>query len=140
LIDPLKIHLTNIVKLTETISSDCLNRSVEEMEMDISHQMMHNLEKKKVKLNMQIAFLCKDKPDQQLAAFSYDFFYTIDDLELHYQLANEKPLFDGLFVSTLLGITYSTIRGILFQQLTESPLKNIILPVINVPDLLKSKN
>lgn len=137
MIDPLKIHLTNIVKVTETISSDCQNHKVEDLDMDISYQMMHNLQQKKVKLNMQIGFLCKAKPGEQLAVFSYDFFYTIDDLEIHYQLANNKPLFDGLFASTLLGMTYSTIRGMLFQKLSDAPLNNIILPVINVPDLLK---
>lgn len=137
MIDPLKIHLTNIVKVTDTISTECQNHKNEELAMDIVHQMMHNLEQKKVKLNMQIAFLCNHQPAEKLAVFAYDFLYTVEDLELHYQMANDKPLFDGVFVSTLLGMTYSTIRGILFQQLTEAPLNNIILPVINVPDLLK---
>lgn len=139
MIDPLKIHLTNIVKVTETISSECHNHTVQELDVNIAHKMMHNLEQKKVKLNMQIAFLCKGKHEQQLAVFSYDFYYTVDDLESHYQLTNEKPLFDGLFVSTLLAIAYSTIRGILFNQFSEPPLKGIILPVINVPDLLKTQ-
>lgn len=137
MIDPHKIHLTNIVKVTDTISPDCQNHKTEELGVDISHQMMHNLVEKKVKLNMQIAFLCHNQSKEKVAVFAYDFFYTIDNLELHYQKANGKPLFDGLFVSTLLGMTYSTIRGILFQKLTEPPLNNIILPVINVPDLLK---
>jgi len=135
--DPLKIHLTNIVKLNENVFPDCQNYKAEELGMDISHQMMHNLEQKKVKLNMQIAFICNHPPAEKLAIFAYDFFYNVDDLELHYQMSNGKPLFDGVFVSTLLGMTYSTIRGILFQQSTEPPLNNIILPVINVPDLLK---
>ena len=137
MIDPLKIHLTNIVKLSENVFPDCQNYKAEELGMNVSHQMMHNLEQKKVKLNMRIAFLSKHQPAEKLAVFAYDFFYNIDDLELHYQMANEKPLFDGVFVSTLLGMTYSTIRGILFQRSTEPPFNNIILPVINVQDLLK---
>ena len=137
MIDPLKIHLTNIVKVAETIFPSCANRKADELEMDVKHQMMHNLAEKKVKLNMQIAFLCQHQPGEKLAIFDYDFFYEIDDLEIHYQLANEKPLFDGLFVATLLGMTYSTVRGLVFQQFIDTPLKNVILPVINVPDLMK---
>lgn len=87
---------------------------------------------------MQIAFLWKEKVGQQQAVFTYHFFYTIVDLETHYPLANEKPLFDGLFMLGLLGMTYSTLIGILFRQLTEALLKNIIFPVIKVPDLLKT--
>ena len=139
-IDPLKIHLTNIVKVTESVSTDCQNHNPDELNVGASYSMMHNLVEHKVKLNMIIEILCDKNPDDRIAFFSYDFFYTIDDLESHYQIVNNKPLFDGMFVTTLLGIAYSTIRGILFNQFTEAPLKNILLPVINVPDLLKNKS
>ena len=98
---------------------------------------MHNLEQKKVKINMTIEILCDKANEDNIAIFSYDFFYTIDDLESHYQVVTNKPFFDGQFISTLLAIAYSTVRGILFNQFSTLPLKNIILPVINVPDLLK---
>jgi hypothetical protein len=138
-IDPLKIHLTNILNVSEFVAPNCQNFTAEELNIGVAHKMMHNLEQKKVKLNMMIEILCNKMPEDKMAVFCYDFFYTIDDLESHFQMVNDKPLFDGVFVSTLISIAYSTTRGMLFNQFTEAPLKNIILPVINVPDLLKNK-
>ncbi len=137
IIDPLKIHLTNIVRIFGDSEDKCKNFSKDKIKIGVSHAMMHNLEQKKIKINMTIEIL-DDKSLEDPFHTIYDFFFTVDDLEAHYQFINEKPLFDGIFVSTLLSITYSTIRGILFNQFTQEPLKNLMLPIINIPDLLKN--
>ena len=102
---------------------------------------MHNLEKElvKIRLFLDVNAVVDDKPINQGGNYEIDFFFKIEDLQDHYQINNEKPLFSGLFVSTLLAISYSTLRGMMFTLWKDTYLKSVILPIINVPDLLKSK-
>lgn len=51
----------------------------------------------------------------------------------------ERPVFTGQLIGTLLSISYSTMRGILYSKLADTQLRSIILPVINPNDLLKSR-
>lgn len=139
---PSKIHLTNIKweKENTILSKDKLEKNPE-YDIIVSHNMMHNLEKEivKIRLFLDVNALIYDKPIKQGGSYEVDFFYKIDDLKDHYQISNDKPLFSGVFVSTLLGISYSTLRGMLFTIWKDTYLSNVILPVIAIPDLLKSK-
>jgi hypothetical protein len=140
---PSKIHLTNIKTEKEnTILFDGKLYVKPTYDIKVAHNMMHNLEKElvKIRLFLDVNAVVDDKPLNQGGNYEIDFFFKIEDLKDHYQINNEKPLFSGLFVSTLLAITYSTLRGMMFSLWKDTYLKSVILPVINVPDLLKSKN
>jgi len=139
---PSKIHLTNIKweKENTILFKDKLEKNPA-YDIIVSHNMMHNLEKEvvKIRLFLDVNGLIDDIPIEQGGNYEVDFFYKIDDLSDHYQVSNEKPLFSGIFVSTLLGISYSTLRGMLFSTWKNTYLNNVILPVIAIPELLKSK-
>ena len=102
---------------------------------------MHNLEKEIVKIrlfvDMNDAF--DGKEINQGGNYEVDFLFQIDDLKNHYQIIEEKRVFNGVFVATLLGICYSTIMGLLFSTWEDTILNGVILPVISVPELLNSK-
>lgn len=139
---PSKIHLTNIKweKENTILYKDKLEKNPE-YDIIVSHNMMHNLEKEvvKIRLFLDVNALIDETPIEQGGSYEVDFFYKIDDLKDHYQINNDKPLFSGVFVSTLLGISYSTLRGMLFNTWKDSYLSNVIIPVIAIPELLKSK-
>lgn len=140
---PSKIHLTNIKNIKEnTVLFDGKLDTKPTYDIKVAHNMMHNLEKEivKIRLFLDINAVIDDKPINQGGNYEIDFFFKIEDLKDHYQINNEKPLFSGLFVTTLLAISYSTLRGMMFTLWKDTYLKSVILPVINVPDLLKSKN
>ncbi|WPO77787.1 hypothetical protein [Flavobacterium sp. KACC 22761] len=138
---PSKIHLTNIKWEKEnTILFKSKLEKNPSYDIIVSHNMMHNLEKEVVKIRLFLDVnVVIDAPIEQGGSYEVDFFYKIDDLSDHYQISNDKPLFSGIFVSTLLGIAYSTLRGMLFNTWKDTFLSNVILPVIAIPDLLKSK-
>ena len=48
------------------------------------------------------------------------------------------PVFKELFVATLAGISYSTLRGIIFEKTSDTPWGGLTLPVINPKLLLES--
>ena len=139
---PSKIHLTNIKTEKEnTILFDGKLAEKPTYDIKVAHSMMHNLEKElvKIRLFLDVNAVVDNKPINQGGNYEIDFFFKIEDLQDHYQINNEKPLFSGLFVSTLLAISYSTLRGMMFNLWRDTYLNSIILPIINVPDLLKSK-
>ena len=139
---PSKIHLNNIrtVKESTVLSNEKLD-SQPTYDIQVSHNMMHNLDKElvKIRLYLDVSAEFNGKTINQGGNYEIDFLFKIEDLKDHYQINNEKPLFGGLFVCTLLAISYSTLRGIMFNLWKDTYLNSIILPIINVPDLLKSK-
>lgn len=140
---PSKIHLTNIKTEKEnTILFDGKLDVKPAYDIKVAHSMMHNLEKElvKIRLFLDVSAVVNNQPINQGGNYEIDFFFKIEDLKDHYQINNEKPLFSGIFVTTLLAISYSTLRGMMFTLWKDTYLKSVILPVINVPDLLKSKN
>ena len=139
---PSKIHLTNIktVKENTVLFNGKLN-SNPTYDIQVSHNVMHNLDKElvKIRLYLDVSADIEGKTINQGGNYEIDFFFKIEDLKDHYQINNEKPLFGGVFISTLLAISYSTLRGMMFNLWRDTHLNSLILPIINVPDLLKSK-
>ncbi|VTR43574.1 hypothetical protein [Sphingobacterium thalpophilum] len=50
-----------------------------------------------------------------------------------------KAAFTDQLLGTLIGLSYSTLRGILYSRLAETNLNGIILPVVNPNEFLNSK-
>lgn len=139
---PSKIHLTNIKTVKEnTVLFNGKLDSKPIYDIQVSHSVMHNLDKEliKIRLYLDVSADINGKTINQGGNYEIDFFFKIEDLKDHYQINNEKPLFGGVFVSTLLAISYSTLRGMMFNLWRDTHLSSLILPIINVPDLLKSK-
>jgi hypothetical protein len=139
---PSKIHLTNIKTVKENTVLYNGNLDAKPIyDIQMSHSMMHNLDKElvKIRLYLDVSAEINDRTINQGGNYEIDFFFKIEDLKDHYQINNEKPLFGGVFVCTLLAISYSTLRGMMFTLWNDTYLNSLILPIINVPDLLKSK-
>lgn len=139
---PSKIHLTNIKTIKEdTFLLDEKLNVKPTYDIKVAHSMMHNLDKElvKIRLFLDITAVIDTKSINQGGNYEVDFFFKIEDLNNHYQINNEKPLFSGIFVTTLLAISFSTLRGMMFSQWKDTYLQSVILPVINAADLLKSK-
>jgi hypothetical protein len=139
---PSKIHLTNIKTIKEnTFLLDEKLDVIPTYDIKVAHSMMHNLDKElvKIRLFLDVTAVIGTTSINQGGNYEIDFFFKIEDLSDHYQINNEKPLFSGIFVTTLLAISFSTLRGIMFTQWKETYLQSVILPVINAADLLKSK-
>lgn len=139
---PSKIHLTNIKTIKEdTFLFDGKLNVKPTYDIKVAHNMMHNLDKElvKIRLFLDVTAVINTKSIEQGGNYEIDFFFKIEDLNNHYQINNEKPLFSGLFVTTLLAISFSTLRGMMFSQWKGTYLQSVILPVINAADLLKSK-
>jgi uncharacterized protein (DUF2344 family) len=138
---PEKIHLIQIhwVKQNNVILSDKLAKNPS-YNFQMAHNMMHNLEREivKIRLFLDMSGELDYKTINQGGNYEVDFLFQIADMKDQYQIVEEKPVFNGLFVTTLLAISFSTMRGMLFTTWKDTVLRGVILPVITVPELLKS--
>jgi len=139
---PEKIHLNQIkwISANTAISEETFPIQPT-YDFVIAYNMMHNLEKKIVKIRLYVDMhgIISKKIVNQGGNYEVDFIFQIDNLEEHYQFIDEKPVFNGMLVATLLGISFSTLRGMLISLWKDTKLSNVIPPVISVPELLKSK-
>jgi hypothetical protein len=69
----------------------------------------------------------------------YRFIFEIDEMNEQFEMIQNKPVFNGLFVSTLSDISYSTLRGMLYELLKNNVLYGVILRVVSIPELFKNK-
>ena len=142
LIIPENIHLKDIIFIKdEMIILDKKLKLKPEYNFSIAHNTQHNLEKEAVKIRLFIDLFGKidGKKINQGGTYEVDFYFKIDNMFNHYETIENNAVFDGIFISTLLGICYSTMRGILLQKWENTVLERIILPVISIPKLLNTK-
>lgn len=130
-----KIHLIRIQPSKEYFDYQ-FAMADKDFKLSVAQSTKHNLDKKSFKISLAI-FL--EYEGQKFADYLYDFIFQVENIEEYIRDKDDKPLFSGNLISTLLAIAYSTLRGILHTKLADTPLKDFILPVINPNELLKSK-
>jgi hypothetical protein len=140
---PENIHLLQVHWIKENPIINSVNEELSpSYNFQINYSMMHNLEKEIVKIGIFIDIageITNQNMQEQNGNYEIDFIFKIDQLDSNYQLIDAKPLFDGMFVGTLLSISYSTTRGMLLTSWRNSIMEKVILPVISVQELLKNK-
>ena len=133
---PDKIKLFHIDVVSTYINDNTIDEDLN-LEFSVAHNTGHNLKDERVKIELFINLLSHKEIGVK---FHIDFHYNITDLKDHYELdENEIPLFSGQFIATLLGISFSTARGLIFQQLQETNFKGMILPVVSPLKMLASQ-
>lgn len=139
---PENLHLIQINWINQnTVISPKKFKNNPNYDFQVSYNMMHNLDKEIVKIGLFIDMSgeVEGKTINQGGNYEIDFLFKIDDMQSHYQIIDNKAIFDGVFVGTLLGVSYSTVRGMLFNSWKDTVLEKVILPIISIPELLKSK-
>ncbi|MPL55248.1 hypothetical protein SDC9_00718 [bioreactor metagenome] len=109
-----------------------------EIQLGISNHFFHNLEESNIKIHLNIHL--KSKDEKSFADFDLEFFFHIHHLEKYYHMEDEEPLFAGNLVTTLLSVSYSTSRGIIFEKLKNTLWNENILPIISPIKLLNNNN
>lgn len=137
LIFPEKIKLFNIEVVNTYINDNTINDNLN-LEFSVAHNTKHNLKDERVKIELFINLLSQEEIGVK---FHIDFYFVIKDLSDQYKLnENNLPIFSSQFVATLLGICFSTARGLIFQQLHDTNFKGMILPVVSPLKMLASRN
>lgn len=92
-----------------------------------------------VQLSIALSGLAEDgqSPLGINAKYDYQFFFRIENMDDF--ISNDKVIHPEL-VTTLLSISYSTLRGIVLERTSSTFLGSVILPVVSPLKLLKDDN
>jgi hypothetical protein len=139
-IDPEKIHLVFIEEVSVDINdTDITENKVSSLETNIAHLTAYNLEDKKFLFGLELLLTNNNESNNSECKFRYNFHFIIDNLEEMYNINDDGlPVFKKSFVGTLSGISYSTLRGIVFEKTRKLNWDLIQLPIINPMNLLDS--
>jgi len=131
-IAPEEIHLFHIEIVDENPVEFPADKK-ENIHLNAGHSLMYNLKEQQIKIGLHIHFGTENNIEQINNNFVIDFHFKIENLNNFYKLdQNNNPLFSPLLITTLLGLSFSTARGIIFEKLYNADnSQNIILPIID---------
>jgi len=136
IIKPEEINLFHI-QVNESVINAVSEKKKQNYAINVGHVLMHNLELERLKINMVIELKSEtsvEHTDAEIsnAHFNIEFHFQIKNLKNFYTL-NEKgsPVFHGLLIATLLGLSFSTARGIVYERLRKTTMEGIILPIVS---------
>lgn len=133
MVNPNLIHLIDITAVQDFLQVDASIASENPL-MKVAQKVQHDLDQQLVKVTLQITL---STSNELRASLLYDFVYKVENLPDFIVDKDEKTVFTAQFIGTLLGISYSTMRGIFYQKFKELNIPEILLPVLNPNDLLK---
>lgn len=105
-----------------------------------------NAEEKLIGLRLTVDIEAQNEKEEAIgisASYTHNFTFYVENLEEF--LGNEEKEggaleIDPIMVATLVGIAYSTVRGIVYTRTQSTSLNGVILPVIDPKELLKYDN
>jgi hypothetical protein len=130
------IHLLRVEVIQQKLDVIAFKKQ-KQHQLNVGHKLLHNLNDERIKLEFVFSF--DNSKKEPLLFFQIDFHFHINNLPDFYELKEEnKPVFSGHFVATLIGICFSTARGIILEKLNNAGIPNIILPVVSPQEMLSN--
>ena len=111
-------------------------------DIEVAHKTSHNLKDERIKIKLLIhLFNHPEETRKNEASFEIDFHYRVQNLKNFYSLEEESntPIFSANLIATILGISFSTARGLLFERLANTNFQGVILPVVSPKKMLETK-
>ena len=130
-----KILLEKIKPIKEHLDLD-FDLKDKEFQMNIAQSIKHNLDSKSFKISLLVSFSCTG---HVFAEYLYDFYFKVENMLDFVSELDGKTAFTGQLLGTLIGLSYSALRGILYSRLAETNLNGVILPIVNPNELLDAK-
>lgn len=128
------IHLLQ-VEVTEQKLNVKAFKEEKEHKLNVGHKLLQNLKDERIKFEFVFSF--KNGGEEPLLFFQIDFHFHIANLSNFYDLKTENhPVFSGHLVATLIGVCFSTARGIILEKLNNAGIKNILLPIVSPQEML----
>ena len=111
-------------------------------DLEVAHKTSHNLKDERIRIKLLIHLFNRAKVVRaNEGKFEIDFHYKIGNLDNFYSFIEESgaPIISGNLIATLLGISFSTARGMLYERLANTNLQGVILPVVSPRRMLDTK-
>lgn len=143
-IQPELIHLTDIQILSANFetSEDFREHPVRphEVYFGFGKELAHNLDHGRTRIRLGVTMEGRDAQESPIGItcrYDLEFHFTVDNFqEFVHKDAQDKTMIEAVLGATLLGIAFSTARGIIYERTRGTFLDGVILPVIDPQKLL----
>ncbi len=142
-IKPDLIHVIsmNVYKASVNTSDEYLDNptSFENISVAYAQDSAYNIKEKGVRIRLEAKLEGHDDDDKNLgleAEYGIEFHFVVDNIEDFIDEEKEEVEIKGILWGTLVGIAYSTARGIIFDRTQGTFFKGVILPVIDPKKLI----
>jgi len=128
------IHLLHVEVVQQKLDLIAFKKN-KQHQLNVGHKLMHDLKNERIKFEFMFSFDNSNK--ESLLLFQIDFHFQINRLFEYYETGGDKkPLFSDHLIAALIGICFSTARGIILEKLNNAGIPQVILPVVSPQDLL----
>jgi hypothetical protein len=146
-IEPDKIHLVKIQTIKGNIETpvNTANITVEDydfkFDVSIGVKAEDNVIGIMFEVDIQAIGLNRDKLNLK-ASYTHELVFEIENLDdfTDPQEDSPEPKVDSLMLGTLLGIAYSTVRGIVFTRTQGTALNGVMMPVVDPKKFIKNED
>lgn len=145
--DPSDIHLVNVGNFKSIIDVDFdldeLSEKFHAYHFCFAQKTALNIKDEAVRIRLNITIVARDKDKQDLEAnceFGIEFHFRITDFASYISYLEDKtPRIEKGLGYSMLAISYSTARGIIYSKTEATVLSGILLPVIDPTHLMNQK-
>lgn len=142
-IKPELIHLRalKVYKTLVDASDDYIDNpvEVENISVQYAQNSAFNFEEKAIRIRLEILMLAVDSEDKEIglnAEYGIEFHFVVENLDEFIEVEGDTKTINGMLGGTLMGISYSTARGMVFERTQGTHFKGVILPVIDPKELV----
>lgn len=138
------LHTLKVYKTLVDASEDYLDNpaDIENISVQYAQNSAFNFEEKAIRIRLEILMQALNNEDKEMglnAEYGLEFHFVIENLDEFTEAEEGTKTINGTLGSTLMGIAYSTARGIVFDRTQGTHFKGVILPVIDPKELIKNK-
>jgi hypothetical protein len=141
----ISITFVKVYKSNHSTSDGYLDKPVKpaNFKVQVAQTMALNAADKNMRIRLELKLDGVDGKDKELglhAEYGIEFQLHIDNLDQFLEDDNGITKVDGNMGATIMGIIYSTARGIIVERTQATYFNGVILPVISPKDLLGSNS
>jgi preprotein translocase subunit SecB len=141
---PEKIHIRgiNVINFDLKSTDDYLDypQKPQQLSIEMANEIAHNFEKNAARYRLNFKFVAVDQDREQIglhAEIGIEFHFRIDNLDDFLKKDDDQLKTDASISIALMGIAYSTARGIVLEKTKNTFFDGIMLPVVDPIALLK---
>lgn len=139
-----KIHLLaiNVYKADINCEPEYMNQPIEpaEIKVGFSQESAFNFEENKIRIRLNVELIGIDDKAEDVGLsgeYGIEFHYHVGNFDDFIEEDNGKKHISGILGGTLIGLSFSTARGIILDRTQGTFFNGAILPVIDPNSLLK---
>jgi len=139
------LHALKVYKTHVDASNDYIDNpsEIKNISVQYAQKSSFNFKKKAIRIRLETLMQAVNDDDEEIglnAEYGIEFHFIIENLDEYIEEDEKTKTINGTLGGTLMGIVYSTARGIVFDRTQGTHFKGVILPVIDPKELISNKS